>query len=672
MILFATTIFLSAFLLFQVQPLIAKMILPWFGGTAAVWTVCMLFFQILLLAGYVYAHACARLRAPRQRVLHIALLLLAAATLPLAANAAWKPLGGEDPTWRIFGLLATSVGLPYFVLSTTGPLVQAWYARSHPGRSPYRLFALSNLGSMLALLSYPAVVEPLLPLRLQTAIWSGGFVVFAILCAALAWRSPGIEAAPAPTAAGAAKPGPGVQALWAGLACCASVLLLAFTGYMSLNVAAIPLLWVLPLALYLLSFVLCFDASGWYRRWLFLPLLAAGFAAVCVSLFKSNPSIWMMIPLYCATLFAACMVCHGELARAKPDPRYLTGFYLMVALGGALGGVFVGLVASNVFDELYELPIGMLALCVLVGIALYRDRSSVLHGRGAIPAGLVLAGLTLALGVELTKAYRENSADTRVMTRNFYGVLTVSDSGEGPDAMRMLSHGTIVHGKQFLQADRRDWPTTYYGKGSGVGLAILEARSRGRVRIGVVGLGSGTLAAYGRAGDVFRFYDINPKVVELARSEFSFLGDSPAQVEVALGDARLSLEREAGQNLDVLALDAFSSDAIPVHLLTSEAIQVYLRHLKPGGVLAVHISNRYLDLAPVVQQAARRLGLEVRQVVNDDDDDAGVYTSDWMLLSASPAPFEHEPLKSAVQKIEAEPKVRLWTDDYSDLVHILK
>jgi spermidine synthase len=672
MILFATTIFLSAFLLFQVQPLIAKMILPWFGGTAAVWTVCMLFFQLLLLAGYVYAHACARLRAPRQRFLHIALLLLAAATLPLAASAAWKPAGGEDPTWRIFGLLATSVGLPYFALSTTGPLVQAWYARSHPGKSPYRLFALSNLGSMLALLSYPAVVEPLLPLRLQTAIWSGGFVVFAILCTALAWRSPGAGDAPAPAAAAAEKPGPGVQALWAGLACCASALLLAFTGYMSLNVAAIPLLWVLPLALYLLSFVLCFDASGWYRRWLFLPLLAAGFAAVCASLFKSNPSIWMMIPLYSATLFAACMVCHGELARAKPDPRYLTGFYLMLALGGALGGMFVGLVAPNVFDELYELPIAMLALCVLVGLALYRDRSSILHGRGAIPAGLVLAALTVTLGAGLTKVYRENSADTRVVTRNFYGVLTVSDSGEGPDAMRMLSHGTIVHGKQFLQDDRRDWPTTYYGMESGVGLAILEARARGRVRVGVVGLGSGTLAAYGRAGDVFRFYDINPKVVELARSEFSFLGDSPARVEVVLGDARLSLEREAGQNLDVLALDAFSSDAIPVHLLTSEAIQVYLRHLKPGGVLAVHISNRYLDLAPVVQQAARRLGLEVRQVVNDDDDDAGVYTSDWMLLSISPAPFEREPLRSAAQKIDAEPRVRLWTDDYSDLVHILK
>ena len=334
MILYALTIFLSAFLLFQVQPLIAKIILPWFGGSAAVWTVCMLFFQLLLLAGYVYSHAYVRLRIPARRHVHIALLALAAATLPLAASAAWKPAGGEDPTWRILGVLATSVGLPYFALSTTGPLVQAWYARSHEGAAPYRLFALSNLGSMLALVSYPLAVEPLLALGTQAAVWSAGFALFALACAALAWRSKGAEAQP--LAGGeSGRPGPGLQALWASLACCASLLLLAFTGHITLNIAAIPFLWVLPLALYLLSFVLCFEASGWYRRWLFLPLLAAGLAGVCVTLTRSNPSIWALIPLYCATLFAACMVCHGELARSKPHPQHLTGFYLMLALGGA-------------------------------------------------------------------------------------------------------------------------------------------------------------------------------------------------------------------------------------------------------------------------------------------------------------------------------------------------
>jgi SAM-dependent methyltransferase len=671
MILYAATIFLSAFLLFQVQPLIAKMILPWFGGSAAVWTICMLFFQLLLLAGYVYSHAYVRLRAPGRRYVHLVLLALAAATLPLAAGAAWKPSGGGDPTWRILGLLATSVGVPYFVLSTTGPLVQAWYARSYPGAAPYRLFALSNLGSMLALLSYPLLIEPLLALGRQATMWSAGFVLFALPCAVLAWNGRTGDA-PASSTEGDAKPGVGLQILWAALAACASMLLLAFTEHMTLNIAAIPFLWVLPLALYLLSFVLCFEASGWYRRWLFLPLLAAGLTAVCVTLTRSNPSIWTLIPLYSATLFAACMVCHGELARSKPHPRYLTGFYLMLALGGALGGVLVGLVAPHVFDDLYELPLGMVALCLFVMLALLRDRASLFHGRWGAAARLVFLAATVALGIELARITKENSADTRVTLRNFYGVLNVRDSGEGPDAMRVLSHGTIIHGKQFLERSRRDWPTTYYGLASGVGLALLDARAHGPVRVGVVGLGAGTLAVYGRRGDLFRFYDINPKVVELARTEFSFLKDSPARVEVQLGDARLSLEREPAQNFDVLALDAFSSDAIPVHLLTVEAFRVYLRQLRSGGVLAVHISNRYLDLVPVVQQAARQLSLELREVDNDDDDDAGVYRSDWLLLSASSAAFEGPLLKGAAERVDAESRVGLWTDDYSDLYRILK
>src|SRR5882672_5462414 len=671
MILYAATIFLSAFLLFQVQPLIARIILPWFGGSAAVWTTCMLFFQLLLLAGYVYSHAYVRLRIPARRHIHIALLAVAAAALPLAAGTAWKPEGGEDPTWRILGLLATSVGLPYFVLSTTGPLVQAWYARSHEGAAPYRLFALSNLGSMLALVSYPLAVEPLLTLGRQTAVWSAGFVLFALACALLAWRSKGAEARGL-AQDDAGKPAPGLQVLWAGLACCASLLLLAFTSHMTLNIAAIPFLWVLPLALYLLSFVLCFEASGWYRRWLFLPLLAAGFAAVCVTLTHSNPSIWTLIPLYSATLFAACMVCHGELARLKPHPAYLTGFYLMVALGGALGGVFVGLLAPAVFPDLYELPFAMIALCILTVVALLRDPGSILHGRWRVPLRITCLALMLALSFAMTRVYRNSSAGALVLSRNFYGVLNVSDWGEGPDAMRILSHGTIIHGKQFTEPDRREWPTTYYGPESGVGLAIRDAATRGTLRAGFVGLGAGTLATYGRPGDVFRFYDINSKVVELARSEFTFLKDSRARIEVALGDARLSLEREPAQDFDVLALDAFSSDAIPVHLLTVEAFRTYLRHLKPGGVLAVHISNRYLDLVPVVQQAARRLSLELRQVENDDEDDAGVYRSDWMLLSASPAAFEGQLLKEAGERIDAVPHVKLWTDDYSDLYRILK
>ena len=452
------------------------------------------------------------------------------------------------------------------------------------------------------------------------------------------------------------------------------MLLLAITSHISLNVAAIPFLWVLPLALYLLSFIVCFDAPGWYRRDVFLPLAAAGIAAGAGQLAFGghNPRLWLLIPLYCATLFAACMVCHGELARTKPHPRYLTGFYLMLALGGALGGVLTGLIAPHLFNDLYELPIGMLGFCLLVFAALLRDRTSILHGRAAMPMRVAILGLTLALGAVFVYQYGKWARLERLIVRNFYGVLKVRDWGEGLAAERILIHGTIYHGKQFLAAERRDWPTSYYGRESGIGLAILDAGARGPVRVGVVGLGAGTLAAYGRPGDAYRFYDINPLVIGIARSEFSFLQDSKAPVEIVLGDARLSMEREPDQNFDILALDAFSSDAIPVHLLTLEAIAVYLRHLKAGGILAVHISNRFLNLVPVLQQAALHYSLEARIVINADDEDAKVYKSDWVLLSASSAAFESERLRPAAEQLESPRQVAPWTDDYSDLYRILK
>jgi SAM-dependent methyltransferase len=673
--LYATTVFLSAFLLFQVQPLVAKIILPWFGGSAAVWTVCMLFFQLLLLLGYFYAHGSIRWLTPsRQRTVHWIVLAAAVAVMPLAPSGAWKPHGGEDPTLRILGLLAATIGLPYLLLSTTGPLAQAWFARERPGVSPYRLFALSNLGSMLALVSYPLLVEPFAPIRIQTAAWSIGFVAFALLCAALAWRSAGAGARVEHEAfAGAAAPAAATMALWVALPACASVLLLAFTSHMSLNIAAIPLLWVLPLALYLLSFVLCFDAPRWYRRTVWLPLLAAGMTAVCYTLTAEhrNTEVWVLIPLYSATLLAACMACHGELARNRPHPRYLTAYYLLIAFGGALGGLLVGFLAPHVFSDLYELPLGIAALAFLVPVALLVGRTA-WRPRRPLVLGAAAAIAAVALAVWLIDEYGESDENVRLTTRNFYGVLKTRDSGEGPFEERILTHGTIVHGRQFLASERRSWPTSYYGRDSGVGLAILRQGERGPVRVGVVGLGAGTIASYGRAGDVYRFYDINPRVVELARAEFTYLADSRAAIETVLGDARLSLEREPGQNFDVLALDAFSSDAIPVHLLTSEAFEVYLRHLRPEGILAVHVSNRYLDLVPVVQQAARRHALQARLVESDDNEEAGTYRSDWVLLSRSAAAFAQAPLADAAHEIDEDREAPLWTDDYSNVLGLLK
>jgi spermidine synthase len=674
--LYAFTIFLSAFLLFQVQPIIAKMILPWFGGGAAVWTTCMLFFQLLLVGGYLYAHWTTRSLAARtQALVHGVLLALAAVALPIIPDVGWKPAGDADPGVYILGLLAVTVGLPYFVLATTGPLVQVWYSRANHGATPYRLYALSNAGSMLALLTYPIAVEPWLPTRMQALGWSGAFVVFAVACAVLAWLSRGAAWDVAAGAASevAAPPTAGRHLLWGALAATASVLLLAFTSQLSQNVAPIPFIWVLPLALYLLSFILTFDGSGWYRRAVYLPLAAAGLVGVTVLLhpdFRHSP-LWVMLPVYAATLFVTCMVCHGELVRLKPPPRYLTGFYLAISIGGALGGVFVGLVAPRIFLDLYELPVGLVAMAAVAALVLVLDAASLPGAlRGAVVAGAVaLAG---ALAGTLWWIYDGYARDTNVRVRNFYAAMRVWDSGGGAEQQRVLTHGSITHGKQFTVPERRKWITTYYGETSGVGRAILAAGLNGPVRVGVIGLGAGTLAGYGREGDSFRLYEINPQVVDLARKQFTYVTDTRAKVEMSLGDARLSLEREPPQGFDVLAVDAFSSDAIPVHLLTAEALETYFRHLKPGGILAVHISNRYLDLKPVLREAAARFGRHARIVDEDADDARGVYGSTWVLIADDAQVFERAPLAAAAEPLESDRRVRLWTDDYSDLWRILK
>jgi SAM-dependent methyltransferase len=677
--LYGLTIFISAFLLFQVQPVIAKMILPWFGGGAAVWTTCMLFFQLLLVGGYLYAHWTTRaLGARTQAIVHAVLLVAAAAALPIIPDAGWKPAGDGDPGLRILGLLAVTVGLPYFVLSTTGPLVQVWYSRANRGAMPYRLYALSNLGSMLALVTYPIAVEPWLPTRAQALGWSGAFVVFAVACGALAWRSREAtwEVTASPLEGASARPTFARYVLWAALAATASVLLLAFTSHLSQNVAPIPFLWVLPLALYLLSFILTFDGRGWYSRKYYLPLLAAGLAGVTATLhadFRHSP-LWVMLPVYAGTLFVACMVCHGELVRRKPAPRYLTAFYLAISVGGALGGVFVGLIAPRFFADLYELPAGLVAMAALAAIVLAFDRDAfpgVRVWRSAVLGTAVLAG---ALAGTLAWIYAGSAADANVRVRNFYAAMRVWDSGEGSEVQRVLTHGSITHGKQFIAPERRKWITSYYGETSGVGRAILAAGREGPVKVGVIGLGTGTLAAYGREGDTFRLYEINPQVVDLATKQFSYVADAKAKakVETVLGDARLSLEREPPQGFDVLAVDAFSSDAIPVHLLTAEAFETYFRHLKPGGVLAVHISNRYLDLKPVLRQAAASFGREARLVDEDSDGDRGVYGSTWVLIANDPKAFEDKLLEGVIEPLPEDKPVRLWTDDYSDLWRILK
>jgi len=696
MTLYAATIFLSAFLLFQVQPLIAKIILPWFGGSAAVWSAAMLFFQISLLAGYAYAHfLIGKLTSRRQMQVHGALLLLSLGLLPILPNPSWKPDAAGDPTARILIVLAVTIGLPYFLLSSTSPLLQAWYVRRTGSKFPYRLFALSNFGSMLGLISFPFLVEPNLTSRQQAWGWSAIYVAFVLLCGsaaiisreerfpqpsdvdeslepALVLGAPPlvatVEPAPAPP-----RPDWRELLLWVSLAACASVLLVSITNHLSQNVAPIPLLWVIPLALYLFSFILCFESDKIYQRWLFVPLLAPllGFMAFYLYTDSGNTHIKRIIPLFAAGLFVACMVCHGELAKRKPAAQYLTLFYLMVSLGGAMGGIIVALVAPHVFRGFWELPLGMIAVAILTVTALWEVEIPRL---GPWPLRLALCIGLGALSGYLVRHEFEKERGYRLIVRNFYGVLQVSDDDPDPYAVRNLTHGTINHGSQLLAPALRYTTTSYYGENSGVGRSIRAIHELGPARIGSIGLGAGVLSNYGRPGDYLRIYEINPLVPGIAQTQFSFYPHSAASDKaILMGDARLTLERQPPQNYDILSVDAFSSDAIPIHLLTREALALYFRHLKPDGILALHISNRYLDLAPVCSAGAAYFHKDARTVSDDGEGGSYLSSSTWVLVTSHPQWFDSSAFAGAdIAPTPLKPGFRPWTDDYSNIVQILR
>jgi hypothetical protein len=668
---YALTIFLSSFLLFMVQPLIARLILPWFGGTAAVWTTCMLFFQSVLLVGYAYAHGTNAKFAPRtQALVHAALLAASLLILPIMPADAWKPAGSEEPITRILLLLTVTVGLPYLLLSATSPLLQAWFARARPGADPYRLFAISNLASLLALIGYPLVVEPLLGNREQVMSWSVLYAVFALLCAWLSFHS--LKGQPAASVA-PAEPAPAPERrdylLWLALSATGSVLLLSVTNHVTQNVAAIPLLWLAPLTLYLLTFILTFEGRGLYRPNIFWSVVLVWLAGMVWLLVDGDRQFDLMLQagIFLSGLFVGCMFCHGELYLARPAARHLTAFYLTISAGGALGGLLVAIVAPLAFNAYYELPLSLLALAVLAAMR-YWDLNPVARYASLLMIVVVVAGAV----VEASGFQRS----VLVSDRSFYGVLRVKEFGgaQGGYHLRRLVHGVIMHGEQNLKPGHELDPTTYYQPSSGIGGAIAAKKAAGPVRIGVVGLGTGTLAVYGRKGDVFRFYEINPQVIAMARRDFSFLGKSEAKIDMVLGDARLNMEREAPQGFDVLAVDAFSSDAIPVHLITREALAVYLKHLKPDGIVAFHVSNRFLSLVPVVSRLAKEHGLYAILVSDvGKDDDADHTKTDWVLVSRDQNALAAPEVKAVnPEAAEDMPAWRTWTDDYSNLIQILK
>jgi hypothetical protein len=944
---FALTIFVSAFLLFQIQPLIGRFILPWFGGGPSIWTTCMLFFQLVLLGGYVYAHFTSVLLKPKTQVIvHLVLLVASLAFLPIAPGQDWKPQADDSPMLHILLLLLATVGGPYFILSSTGPLMQKWFSSAEPGKSPWRLYALSNIGSLLALLSYPFAFEPWLTLRQQVWSWSGVYIAYVagvVWCAVAFLRSHQTSTATVDStelAATAIQP-PGCvrMVMWTVLAASGSVMLLATTNQLCIDVATVPFLWVLPLSLYLISFIICFDSPRWYDRRVFgLLLLFCAPVACWVINEGADVSISKQVLIYSTVLFACCMTCHGELVSLKPDTKYLTLFYLLVSAGGAIGGLLVALVAPRIFHGYWEYHLGlvicflatMAAWCVqrvwqrrasvefwtcAVVVALHiffiahplyvkldgiiesteesilfgvygflqvlillvtgvlAHRLTVLHvlwiahflltsawiygfsawkfpaqmdseaiarliagavispvvavfvpwlvrrlnsiskmllaagtvsciagvlcgwlvyrewtqpmawdneaqqwmylglmGLGlvwpamwfgrlwllksdagslvqfpvilssypvwcAVSGFLVVQGyvngwqvvslistvvaaimmewssrgflgtdrpslgfwfwvpagtLLLMFSNQLMQIVASDSQPTEYSkpvhtARNFYGVLRVSyeaaDESDEMPGKYSLTHGQIKHGFQFDDDYWGRQPTTYYGRDSGVGLAIELSRrwadesDQHPVRVGVVGLGTGTLAAYGAAGEYFRFYDINPEVKSVATTYFTYLSESEAKTDVVIGDARIVMERELAANqsqqFDVLAIDAFSSDAIPVHLLTSECGQIYRQHLRRGGILAVHISNRFLDLNPVTRGMAERLGWHAVRIENDNNDLTGVFSSTWILLSERPDLRDDPDIQHMEAPWEETDRILHWTDDYSGLWQVL-
>jgi hypothetical protein len=565
--------------------------------------------------------------------------------------------------------------------------LQAWYAQKDAEAAPYRLYAVSNVGSMLALVSYPVLVEPWIGTSHQAVGWSWAYGAVAMLCALVALAFPRKDSIGGPLK-GDPPPDGKTRALWISLAACGSALLLAITHHLSQNIASVPLLWVIPLALYLLTFILCFEGRAWYRRDFFLRLLGVALGSLAYALapaFAGLP-IKVSIPLFCCCLFVCCMFCHGELAKLKPHPAHLTSFYLMISLGGAVGALFVAVLAPRLFSGDYELRIVIGCCALLALVVLHRDPSSPFYrARWQLPWLLVVA-LALAVIVSLGVTAREEAKGARLMVRNFYGVLRIvdqvapnvvlvrGDASPPPDEdfrFEKLMNGTIDHGLQFLSPARRDLPTTYYGPESGVGITLKAAGGETPLAVGVVGLGVGTLATYAKPGDRYKFYEINPLVVQIAQQEFSFLRDSHAKLEIVLGDGRLSLEQEPPQGFDVLVVDAFSGDSIPVHLLTREAFVLYFRHLQPTGVLAVHISNQYLNLAPVVTAAAMLLGKEAVMVGNKAYSPRGIYRATWVLVG-NPQGFLGKPeIEKAGSVLGPTSPHILWTDDYSSVFKVL-
>ncbi len=672
-LLASCAVFASAFLLFLVEPMAARAILPALGGSSAVWITCLVFFQLMLLVGYLYTHwLTSRLPVRRQEQAHAS--LLAVAVLTLLAQVWLHPdlsQAAAHPVSAIFSALGTGIGLPFLLLAATSPLLQVWLARREQASVRFRLYALSNLGSLLALVAYPTLVEPYLTLAQQKLTWAAGFLLLALLLAAVALTTVPVataaedvtaaEASSLPTSTGR------VRLLWFLLPMAAAMQLAAVTSYLSQNIAAIPLLWILPLGVYLLTFILAFDAPGLYRRWLIVRFLAVMLASLGYMLTKTDMSLPIAISVgfFLVELFFACYFCHAEAYALRPrNAGETTLFYLLIAAGGVAGSCFIAILCPLLFRFNYDIALAFAATAAVALLVGWNDGW----------AQRLLWGVGVALmGVVLSMMYSAFTLNTLAAERNFYGPLRVKTSLYPPQAfsVRTLVNGSVEHGTQWSAVEFRHTPTTYYAADSGIGLALANCCIGRTRRVGIIGLGAGTLAAYGQPGDSFRFYEINPAVEPLARSFFTYIHDSAATVSVVNGDARLSLAAEPDNHYDVLVVDAFTGDAIPLHLLTREAMTLYRRHLAPGGLIAFHVSNQYLNLPPAIALLAKSASMRAAVVHSPSHEDRGAFSSTWVLVTDNDAFWQLPAIALAAKPIQPRHGLRLWTDDYSSLLPIL-
>lgn len=698
-LIYPAAVFAAAFLIFLVQPMVGKRILPWFGGVPAVWTLCLAFYQTALFAGYAYAHSLARFAPPRvQLAVHAVVIGLAWLALPVLPVTPVDLVSDREPTGLILRILLASVALPFVALAATGPIVQVWYARAHPERSPYVLYAVSNAGSLLALFAYPFLIEPRLSLPASSDLFGLGFTLtgLAILaCGAFALRrSPGrsdsnvdpVEARPASVRARA------VAHLWLGLSATAVVVLMGVTNELCLEIASLPFLWIVPLATYLATFIAAFASERAYRRAPCALLALAAFLAT--RMLALDDSIVLQTLAYCALLFGVCMLLHGELYRSRPPAAALTRFYLWVSAGGALGGLFAGIAAPRLFDTYAELPIGLLLTTAAVLSICARDAESFLSARGPLWRWATIGPFAVAfVGYFLWTDLRPEPGRVH-QERSFFGVLRVDEPVDDGPPRRLLTSGTTVHGVQLMGIDERRLPTAYYGRITGLGLTLMSRPRDLPWRIGVVGLGAGTLAAYGRKGDQIRFYEIDPAVARLAGEDgpFTFVQDSPAEVEVVLGDARRSLEAEqrksGSQSFDLLVLDAFTSDAIPIHLMTGEAFERYFEALAPGGLIAVHVSNRHFDLMSLVSRRAAESGAHSLQIQSAPIPEYQSDLADWVIITRDADDLTRLRIRieKRISRLGLPPgstlirrgsdleldEFPLWSDDYSDLLRVIR